>query len=223
MRNGTLPIKKLHKRSRFFAVGRSGAAVASADRWVWATNAVHMNSPSIPAGRSMLRLNEQFIASGQIHLAAKSILAHYPLTEISLVEKVLSARTDLLFSLGELAYKVGEELEKKRSQLGGSNRTLDPTTQNTTAAKIMHGKLAEFEATYRSRVAALMKVPVADLKDAVYTNATKIQHPPVEPSGISAHMSPVLVIAICDVWLTFFWNHTLLQSYSQWPARLWLG
>ena len=52
MRNGTLPIKKFRKRSRFFAVGRSGAAVASADRWVWATNAVHMHPPSIPAGRS---------------------------------------------------------------------------------------------------------------------------------------------------------------------------
>ena len=169
------------------------------------------------------RLSEEFIASSQIHAAAKSLFSHYTLTENTLVEKVLSARTDLLFSLGALAHKVGEELEKKRSQLGGSERTLDPMAQNTTAATVMHGKLAEIEATYRSQLAALMKCPVTDLKDAVYTKATEIQPPPVEPSGISAHMSPVLVIAICDAWLTFLESRvaSILQPMaSQVMARM---
>ena len=171
----------------------------------------------------ILRLSQEFIASGEIHTAAKSILAHYTLTDNTLVEKVLSARTDLLFSLGALAYKVGEELEKKRSQLGGSDRTLDPMTQNTTAATVMHGKLAELEATYRSQLAALRKCPLTDLADAVYAKATEIQTPPVEPSGISAHMSPVLVIAICDAWLTFLESRvaSILQPMaSQVMARM---
>ena len=175
----------------------------------------------------IMRFKEEFIASGQIHTAAKSILAHYTLTENTLVEKVLSVRTDLLSSLGTLALKVGEELEKKRSQLEGSEKTLDPMAQNTIAATAMHGKLAEIEATYRSQLAALMKCTVTDLKDAVYTKATEIQPacapPPVEPSGISAHMSPVLVIAICDAWLTFLESRvasSLQPMASQVMARM---
>ena len=151
------------------------------------------------------RLGEEFNASTQIHIAARSILGHYTLNASTFADQVLSLRTDLLSELGTLALKVGEELEKKRSQLTVTVKTLDPIEQNTTAATVMHGKLSEIEATYRSKLAAQMKCTTADLADVLYPKPIEVQPacaaPPSEPSGISAHMSPVLVIAICDAWL----------------------
>lgn len=151
------------------------------------------------------RLGEEFNASSQIHIAAKSIFSHYKLNDSTFADQVLSLRTDLLSDLGTLALKVGEELEKKRSQLTMSVKTLDPIEQNNTAAAVMHGKLASIETTYRSSLAAQMKCTTADLADALYPKPNEVQPacaaPPSEPSGISAHMSPVLVIAICDAWL----------------------
>ena len=94
----------------------------------------------------LVRLQEEFIASDQIHAAAKSILAHYKLPN-TLVDKVLSLRTDLLHNFGVLALKVGEELEKKRSQLVGSKNTHDEMKQNNIAATEMHGKVAKIEET----------------------------------------------------------------------------